>query len=170
MVFLVEGLNCSGKTFHINTLIDGETDIIYKTPWLNPLRWDANKKAFVKNINDFAIGAYETLIEMASGELTHVYWDRTFISAYIYDTISRQVYNYLTSLCLKINIKNIIFVDTDPKVCIDRLQRMRESDPKYKNYIWCDVLQKMIDIREKFLEVMNELSIKGFIIQTVKGE
>jgi len=169
VLYLVEGLNCAGKTTYIENL---KKHIIYiKTHWCNPLRWSDKKKDIVYASHDYSLGAYETVLRLYKNWPEAIFWDRTFISAYIYDSISKRYFDYLVDICLEnqVSTPHIIFVDTKIDTCLSRLKSLRESDPKYKDYIWCDTFVTMIDKRNFFIDVIDKLSKKGFVTQYIKG-
>lgn len=174
MLFLIEGLNCAGKSTYIQNCCKNNIGSFgITTPWCNPLRWNGKKNSLLKEDSDiYSIGAYETILRMFKGWPEKVFWDRTFISSYVYDTIYEMQFNYLVDIGLenKLITPNIVYIDTAPKTCLDRLKQLRENDPKYKDYIWCDTLREMERIKFLMEQVISKLSLKGFITKYVKGE
>lgn len=143
VLYLVEGLNCSGKTTYIERcLIDkAKKGVYYKTDWLNPLRdkFHPCNNASLKEIEMFMRGAYLTvlhsLFRIKNLEECNVYWDRTFISAFAYGTIE---FDLVTELVTAIKDNGwdvrIVFLDIPVDVCMDRFM-MREENRDYVAYV-----------------------------------
>jgi thymidylate kinase len=182
MLYLVEGLNCSGKTTWIKeTLSETEDGVIYKTPWANPLRWNDRKKKLIPDgvrisnglciplIDAYAIGVYETMIEMAQMKmLDDVYWDRTFISALAYGSISRKAYDYLLELIYNIGNIEVIFLDTPVDETLERWNKIRETKPDYKNYAWADNKADAMRVQKKFYELLSQLDNHNIVIKMIR--
>lgn len=122
----------------------------------------------------YAIGAYETFLNTwvsASYNLDSIlYWDRTFISAYVYKSLDKQSFDYLLELMYELNHKfliGIVFVDMPVEVCLERLEVLRKNDPKYRDYIKTNGKEDMMKVQRRFYEVLSILSNHGFIVEIV---
>lgn len=191
MFHLVEGLNCSGKSTWINQKTVQSKHklppISITTSWMNPLRWSDSKKNMVMPEGDdvrvkpeaffqrYAIGAYETFMNVAVPSSSNlgrdIYWDRTFISAYVYKSITRTVFDFcverLYDLAKKFPVE-IIFIDTSVDECLLRLSSLRVGDHKYRNYAWADNKSDMMSIQKRFYEVLGTLSERnGFSLTLI---
>ena len=181
MLFLVEGLNCSGKTTWIENNIR-PNDIIFQTPWANPLRWKQDSFSEHKSklltgeiesdwlvlFDAYAIGVYETMMNMAKQEVNNVYWDRTFISAYAYRSISRMAYDVMVELLYNIGNVGIVFLDTSVDETLERWKKLKEGNPEYKDYAWADNKADAMRIQLEFYKLLGQLSNHGIVTEFVR--
>lgn len=180
-LYLVEGLNCSGKTTYINKCVkEAENhDLFYDvftTPWANPLRWKKDlftiKRSFsAAEINSYAFGVYETLLRIYFSRnllLDFIFWDRTWISAYVYGSINYDkflelIYLYKEYLSNNnISSVNIIFMDTSAEVCKERWNNINKLE---KNYV--DNIDNWDKYYVKFLEAMEQLENCGYFVERI---
>ena len=133
------------------------------TSFANPLRWSDSKHNIVPTKGSYCVGVYETIYNMLNfTSHRDTYWDRTWISAFIYGTISQSEFQYITCL-YKDNMSNIkiVFLDTNIKIC-----KQRFKDSKYKEYVnnfdWDG-------LRSKFLFALSILKKNGFKVRILKN-
>jgi len=176
ILYMVEGLNCAGKTTFIN---DNKLQL-FSSSFANSRRWPVDNfknklfefylKKFgntvsVKPFDPYYLGVYESLFYAINFRVGKIGWDRTWISAYVYNCIGLQLFNNLCELYLRRNIK-IVWLSTPVEICKERYQKQRDMGFP-RNYV--------VDVKEwdyiynKFSFVMNKLKEKGFYIQVEKG-
>jgi thymidylate kinase len=172
MFYLIEGLNCSGKTTHIRRMLEiYGNGFSVETPYANPLRWDGGKKSIIDNQSYF-VGVYETMIEtypkMAKNLNIPIMWDRTFISAYVYGSIPEDTFDFLTDLLLVKGESKVIYMDTPVDICHKRLWSLRLKDPEYKSYVEFDTIDGFNEINDRFLSVLDHMKRTGIEIEFLK--
>jgi len=158
MLYLVEGLNSSGKTTWIeNNKKIGDRHIT--TYYLNPLRWSRKKKELIQNggIANYCLGCYEMLRTSLVNLPCDAYWDRTFISAWVYYTINEDMFEYLCKEYLSVNTK-VIFIDTDPQICMSRFKKNRKR--YVSNFDW-------YGLRDRFHEAISKMKRIGYDIKVI---
>jgi thymidylate kinase len=153
MFLHVEGMNCSGKSTYIQKLSDtrlnfiGERPIkirVLDTPWINPHRWNDDFKCCV-NQDDYILGAYESIFHLYKDYDDLVIFDRSFISSFVYGSISEFVFCYLAKLY---GGSKLYYMDTKVETCKKRWEeRKRDYAP---NFDW-DILN------HKFLSTIEKL-------------
>ena len=164
MLYLVEGLNASGKSTWIKSnKTDKDKSIV--TTYANPLRWKKDKVCLIHNDVDFILGAYESLfyiIKDMLNDIPDIYLDRSFISGYVYGTIEEKCeFEYLAEMFYKLQPK-IIFMETDIDVCKDRWQEGHKKNKKYvTNFDWEGT-------RKKFINSIKYLKEIGYGVKIVK--
>jgi hypothetical protein len=170
MLYLVEGLNCSGKSTFIENMCQGDSIV---TDWLNPKRWP--KGSYKSQINEngltlpYLIGAYETFYRSARSlgflRSKAIYVDRTWISAYAYGTIGEKPFEYLMSVHSTSDV-NVTFIDTPVELCWERW--VNEGRRKSKGYVKSDFeFWKIVDV--KLREAIERMENFGFNVYKVKG-
>jgi thymidylate kinase len=172
MLYLVEGLNCAGKTTWIK---NRSKDIMIfvndmNTRYLNPKNWaDELKKAIIDE-DEFLYGAYYALAYSIIPDYTfgpvHTFWDRTWISAMIYGSISQDTFLRLSNLYLTKSV-TIIFIDTPVSVCIDRFKKT--NDDRYDKYMLNTIEEDWANVRNNFITTMKYLSGIGYSVETLEG-
>lgn len=151
MLYLVEGLNGAGKTSWIKQSmkrqIETKHSIWITTPWLNPLRWDDQKKQYFDGedattrktqLGSYLLGSYEALLQtlaIKAQVANDIFIDRSFISAYVYGPMLPWTFEAIKEYCCELfpNFE-VIFIDTKPETCISRIANIRAFDPQYKSY------------------------------------
>ena len=167
MIYLVEGLNCSGKTTWIKEQPCVDIDNVINTPFANPLRFTGLKK-FLSDIFDFNpyyYGAYETILELNTqiGQNDVWFWDRTWISAWVYGSITnKRIFDELVRIYT--DHCKVIFIDTPVDEC---LKRWKERDNAGKEYV--DLQKDWRLLREKFVETVNILEARGMNVQRIES-
>lgn len=135
MLYLVEGLNCSGKTTYINNLVEHKLQgYQFNTGWANPLRQVNLSKRTIMN-NNYLCGVYEAVwhsYKTFANFGDAYYWDRTWISAYVYGSINLQAFD---RLCRFYKGCTIIYIDTPMLICKERWEKLRNQNPNYKKYV-----------------------------------
>lgn len=178
MLYLVEGLNCSGKTDWIDATMGGLGKIskVLDTGFCNPLRWNLNKKSVVHSVSNggiFAsvcsVGAYEAIFNVLNFVKENYFWDRTYVSAWAYGTIDWYQFQYLTSMLkdIKHDIR-FIYMNTPISICLERLFKLRATNPKYKDYAIQVDRNGMEEIKMKFDEAFKFIKSEGFVVQEVR--
>ena len=163
MLALVEGLNGAGKS----TYIKGQTGIVLHTPYANPLRWEKSKHRLIGSLDRkecYAIGVYEAIYHthVDFGNMRRSYWwDRTWISAYVYGSIKKEAFDFLSDLYVEIT-NHIVFVDTNVSICKERFANSVEDKSYVNNFEWNK-------LHSRFCRAMQELNTKGYKIKTIKG-
>jgi len=175
-LILVEGLNCAGKSTWIREQFkyysknnQNSIPISITSKWANPLRWNHIKKVLIDHqFSSYSIGVYETILETLPLLHKTIYWDRTFISAYVYDSIYLSTINYLLEKLNRMVVK-IIYIDTPVEVCIERLAKLRMDNPNYKKYFYSSNQDDFKVIQEKFEETfMHMTNNYNFKIERIK--
>ena len=170
MLYLVEGLNCSGKSTFIQDTSSGNSIV---TDWLNPRRWTAGGyKDMLKKLElttPYLIGAYETFYRSmrSLGFLRSkaIYVDRTWISAYAYGTIGELAYQYLLSIHSQNDVV-IVFMDTPVEVCWERWKKLKLSSSKaYVN----SSLQYWKSVDKALRLSVSNLETLGFQVNRMQG-
>lgn len=179
MLYLLEGLNCSGKSTWISKQIRNQIDsrdglrnpFKIKTSWANPLCWESHKRSIITDgISEYALGCYETIIEAFIGTAStqDVYWDRTFISAFAYHSIRREVYDFLVEVLYKYKqYVKIVFVDTAVDTTLERWEKLKGSDPTYRSYAWANNRADAMRVQEEFYRLIGGLQKHDFDITIV---
>ena len=159
MLFLVEGLNCSGKSTFIDDISKG---IVLTTPWLNPLR---NKSHYL-NYQSYHVGAYEGILGALKDQIgsTSLYWDRTWISSYAYGTLEHKSFEYLAEKYAVENV-SVVFMDTTLELCIDRWKNSKRDEDK--SYVKFDE-EYWSEVQEKLKDAVTFLSKKGIPVHIIK--
>ena len=162
MLTLVEGLNCSGKT----TYIKNHKSQVIDTWYANPLRWDNSKNLLMGSLEKkeyYGIGVYETILRMflSSYSAPDYYWDRTWISAYVYKTLTKPSFDFISDLYCE-NCVKVIWLDTNPFICKDRWEAENKKDEKdyVVNFDWKG-------LRDEFETVMTELDKMGMNVEVI---
>jgi len=177
MIYLVDGVNGAGKSTWINSH-KNEEDYVVHTTWLNPLRYDSAKRLELSNGKEelYHLFSYETLLRaeaiFSRPSLSDHYWDRSFLSAYVYGSISLNVFNRLMNLVDDINLDHeieFVYVDTDINLCVDRLNRIRETCCDYKDYVKADTIESMHKIKDKFDELFKALYIQNYKVRYIQA-
>jgi len=162
MINLVEGLNCSGKTTFIKERMDDKDEKV-GTPYLNPRRWnneDFLSLKFQPQITQdyFLLGAYTALME----ELTATswgkdsWWDRTWISAYVYGSMSWNTFKAIAQYMQKTDIDmnyQVYYMDTPIEVCKKRFQEQHPTQDR--SYVF--PVKDWEDIDKNFRETLDYL-------------
>lgn len=159
MLHLVEGLNCSGKS----TWIYEQKASTIHTPWLNPLRWDKSDYRMGLDRQLWMQGAYDAIwYSYESGSFgTQMYWDRTFISAFAYGSLKREIFEQIIKVYKHFGV-TIVFIDTPVDVCLDRMAVRNRKDPR--NYI--DLKKDWVQVRHNLVNAIQYMESKGFHIIT----
>jgi thymidylate kinase len=171
MINLVEGLNCSGKSTFIkyqerSTWSDLKASKAISTPYLNPRRWnhdDFLSLKFQPQISQdyFLLGAYIGLMEETHSNVNGAgwrWWDRTWISAYVYGSLSFHYFRALAEYLERCEIKyEVYYMDTPVKECQERLALQHSLADRY--YVYPP--SEWEDVDKKFRETLDFL-LKDF--------
>ena len=159
MIYLVEGLNASGKSTYIRGQLQKNPNAIsFSTPWLNPLRHPEKFSYWITDWDSFLYGAYESVCLTLKVLDKDVYWDRTFISAWAYNShIERSTMMDLLG-CFKKKEVKLILLDTPIDICMDRFYG-RDEDKSYVEHFddkkalrahWVECRERLVDTFNKF--------------------
>jgi shikimate kinase len=75
-----------------------------------------------------------------------------------------EIFNSLENLKQK---TTFVYIDTDIEICIERLNKLREDDPKYRDYIFADTFESMTKIKKKFDDVFKYLIDQNYKLQYI---
>jgi len=173
MINLVEGLNCSGKSTFIREY-KPEIDELISTPYLNPRRWGHEDFLSLKfqpqaSQDYFLLGAYTALTEELCGSLSRSFWwDRTWISAYVYGSLSWTAFKAIAQYMKKFGrdgeIYQVYYIDTPVDVCKERF--LSQHPTQDRNYVY--PMTEWEDIDKSFRETLDYLETDyGVIIHYV---
>ena len=166
MLYLVEGLNCAGKTYWINKQPDGA---YLHTPYLNPKNWNVdNLPSYISHMSqiDFLLGAYYAIVNMYNDnnfKRLNVYWDRTWISAFVYGSLTKDCFRLLVSEHVKfIHDVRVIYINTPINICLKRLNELRSEDTRYNNYELSAIEDDWIAVKNNFINAFAIMKSVGF--------
>lgn len=171
MIYLVEGLNYAGKSTWIKKI--GVKNFEYgdcvelETSWLNRLREECTYKVH-RNIDAYWIGSYLSTFNTAK-LFDRCFWHRTFISALAYDSITQVAFKAIVNNIDK-NSCQLIYIDTDPIICINRWK----MDKNKRNYLeYQDNELKLLmywkTIKYVFDTCFNYMEDMGFKIERIEN-
>jgi thymidylate kinase len=177
VLYLVEGLNCAGKTYWINKQVGGA---YLHTPYLNPKNWDVDDlPSYISHSShlDFLLGAYYAIIhiyQVGDFKREGVYWDRTWISAFVYGSLTKDCFKLVVAEYAKYaNDLKIVYADTPVNVCLKRLNALRSEDTRYNNYELSAIEDDWIAVKNNFNDAFDIMRNNGFSEDkfiTVSGE
>lgn len=167
-LIIVEGLNCSGKSSYIcNASLDSFThrSEVVESAWVNPIRWPQEKKEQIEDVSSFIMGCFETILLRCNDADCHYFFDRSFISSYIYSSINGydfrvNTFKYLIELYKPFT--TFVLVDTDLNVCKRRWATRNENRDYVKNLEW----ERM---QAYFQNTYKWMKIQGCEIEIVEG-
>ena len=116
MIYLVEGLNGAGKSTWIKKQCQAyapDTEIV-ETPWANPRRFGLGSFKHYLKLDQVALDAYlfgvwESLLHQYKDSDRYVYFDRSWISCYVYGSISEKVFIELANIWKDLDV-TIVYV------------------------------------------------------------
>lgn len=165
MINLVEGLNCSGKSTFIKAY-KPEIEELVGTPYLNPRRWGHEDFLSLKfqpqaSQDYFLLGAYTALMEELCGQCggslsKSFWWDRTWISAYVYGSLSWNTFKAIAQYMRKTDIDmctQVYYMDTPIEVCKERY--LAQHPTQDRNYVY--PMTEWEDIDKNFRETLDHL-------------
>jgi len=171
MLYLVEGLNCAGKSTYINEH-KKPSDVHLITDFANPLRFGSFESGLSQSeINAYLLGFYKTIFHMIDYLDIHsndIWWDRTFISAYAYGSIDLSMYMNFLELyrnSQKFNVE-IIYLVTSVKTCTNRWIDKMKDRPYVSIKTATDWIGDNINLRK----AVDIACVKSYGIQEHKGE
>ena len=175
MLHLVEGLNGAGKTTYIDQMVGVNPEIAHRlhTTWLNPKReidsiflsLNGIRSEIDAQLSSILTMSYITIahtIKQLSvvGVENHIYMDRSWISGYIYGSISYSDYNLLVEQYNNILGYgwDVIWINTPIDICKSRYNANR---PYVENLKWDDAYHGFVD-------TMKDLKDRAQIIKEDK--
>jgi thymidylate kinase len=151
MFHIVEGLNGAGKSTFIDDNMLRPYDKLVESAWINRLRWDKKKRIAIGatkgQTESYVMGATETVFRIQESIAANIFLDRSFISSFVYDSISEIGFFYLLGVAAEYDV-TVHFLDTPPEVCYQRFlntngkgyvahRKLEDFEKIYKRFLWC---------------------------------